>query len=136
MKLQRQYTDGACSHVRVVHTGTSPEQNFSTRLVDAGVAQGWVSVSGDRLLMKTDAAPLAYTVKRPPGYYCKSTDAPIPVSDAAWRILTRYAITDEARPEVLAWLAAQGKAADDYDLSLAWECVLDAAQHDAFKVGA
>ena len=39
MKLQRQFAKGVdqpCTHVRVVHTGTTPEQNFSDRLVAAG----------------------------------------------------------------------------------------------------
>lgn len=134
MKLQRQYTAGACTHVRVIHTGTNPEQNFSTRLVAAGVEQGWVIVSGDQLMMKTDAEPLRYTVKRSPGYYCRSSGEAIPVTPAAWRLVEKYGITDEARTEVVAWLLAHGKAGTDYELSLQYECVLDAAQHDAHKV--
>jgi hypothetical protein len=136
MKLQRQYTDGACSHVRVIHSGSTPEQNFSCRLVAAGVAQGWISISGNQLLMKTDAEPLRYHIKGRPGYYCRSSGESIPVTPAAWRLVERYGITEEARPELVVWLLAHGKAASDYRLSLQFDCVLDADQHNKHKAGA
>lgn len=131
MKLQRQYSaDGkCCTHVVVHHTGTSPEQNFSDRLVDAAVREGWIVISGEQLQVKTDGEPLRYQLLRRPGYYCKSSGEPIPVGLEAW---LRFRLANDStgsRAEALAWLAAHGKAADDYDITTAYHGVLDAAQH-------
>ena len=128
MKLQRQFTDGKCTHMRVIHTGTHPEQNFSQRLIAAGLGEGWVSLDGDTLTMKTDGEPLRYTIVRKPGYYCKSTGEPMPVSSVAWGLLMGGQ-GQMARAETLAWLTSRGKAGDDYDLTVAFECVIDGAQH-------
>jgi len=135
MKLQRQFRDGKCTHMRVVHTGKSPEQNFSQRLVAAGLAEGWLTLAGDTLSMKTDGEPLRYTVKRRPGYWCKSSGDAIPVSAVAWGMLMG-GNGQLARAETLAWLASHGKPATDYDLTAAFECVLDPAQHAQHQVEA
>lgn len=132
MKLQRQFTDGKCTHMRVIHTGIAPEQNFSTRLVATGLAEGWITIDGDELLMKTADEPLRYALKRKPGYYCKSTGEPIAVSTVAWGMLMSGQ-GQMANAEVRAWLISRGKDSADYDLTAAFECVLDAGQHEALK---
>lgn len=129
MKLKRHNTpDGKCTHVEVIHTGTSPEQNFSDRLVDAGVAEGWISISGDTLALKTDGEPLRYKLVRKPGYFCKSSGEPIPISLEAW-LRFRLSNDSRARTEALAWLASHGKDSSDYEITTAYHCVLDARQH-------
>lgn len=121
------------THFGVVHTGTSPEQNFSDRMIDACVASGAVTISGDRLSIKTAADPLRYAIKRRPGYWCKSTGEPIPMSDRAWLKFRLANDSTESRAVALAWLAAKGLPADDYDITTAYHCVLDAVQHAKFK---
>ena len=83
MLLKRQYkkhADGTLldppqvDHLDVKHTGTSPGQHFSTRLVAAGIAEGWLSIAGSQLTIKTDGEPLVYTVVRVPGKYPCSTE--------------------------------------------------------------
>jgi len=69
-----------------------------------------------------------------PGYYCKSTGERIPVSPDAWAELfsARPGQANMARREALTFLADKGKAADDYEVTMAYECVLAADQHEKF----
>lgn len=131
MLLKRIYADdGSVSAVEIKHTGTNPEQNFSHRLVEQAIVEGWASLDGDRLTLRGQPEDLAYTVRRSPGYYCTSTGERIPVSAMAWASPQRGTL---ARKEALAWLAARGKAATDYEVTNAYECVLDEAQHARFR---
>lgn len=126
-------TDKPPTHVEVKHTGVSPEQNFSDRMVDQAVKEGWITVDGDTLTMKTDGEPLVYSVTRKPGYFCKSTGEAIPIADRAWFKFRLGNDSGESRPQALAWLAGKGLPADDYDITTAYHCVLDADQHAKFK---
>lgn len=131
MLMQRQYDHaGKCTHVTVKHTGTSPEQNFSHRLVENGVADGWIEMGGSSLVIKTDGEPLRYEIKRTPGYYCSSTGERIPVSAMAWASQRRGEL---ASREAMFWLAKAGKAPTDYEVTNAYECVLAREQHDRFR---
>lgn len=135
MLLKRHFANGAdkaATHVEVKHSGLSPEQNFSDRLVDQAVKEGWMVVGDKALTIKTGAEPLSYALKRKPGYFCKSTGAPIPVSEANW-VRFRLGNDQRASAEAKAWLAANGKAADDYDITTAYHCVLDAKQHAKYR---
>ena len=54
MMLKRHFANGADkapTHVEVIHSGLSPEQNFSDRLVDAGVKEGWIKVGTGNISM-------------------------------------------------------------------------------------
>lgn len=57
------------SHVEVEHTGSSPEQHFTPRLVANGIAEGWLSLSGSQLTIKAQGEDLVYTIVRVPGRY-------------------------------------------------------------------
>ena len=57
-------------HFTVVHTGTHAEQNFSTRMIERGVAEGWATVGEGKLTLKCDPEALVYAIKRGPGFYC------------------------------------------------------------------
>ena len=39
-------------HLEVEHTGTVPEQNFTTRMVEAGLADGFISIAGGKLTLR------------------------------------------------------------------------------------
>jgi hypothetical protein len=141
MRLKRQYDDkGECNGVLVMHTGTTPEQNFSTDLVATAQAQGWMAIDGDKLKLKSACgAELLYTVRRTPGYYCCHDGAPIPISAAGW--MDPRVASAEAR----AYLKAngfEGRPSPDagnpagYCRINAYECVLDASQHEQFKIDA
>lgn len=132
MRLKRQYEKGRVTHMLVEHTGTSPQQNFADRLVEQGIDEGWIALDGKLLTMVAAPESLRYTVLRRPGYYCLSTGEPIPLSERAMRRLATRQM-DAPRAEALAWLASKGLAADDYEVTLAYECELDAEQHERFK---
>ncbi len=141
MMLKRHYdpaslVDGQSprvTHVEVIHTGLSADQNFDDGLIDGAVSAGWAQLSGDRLTLKTDGEPLRYTIKRTPGYFCKSTGERIPVSERAWARFRYGGDSAASQPEARAWLAAHGKQPNDYDIAVAYHCVLDTDQHDRFR---
>jgi hypothetical protein len=152
MELKRHYEKDAdgkpvrVSHVSVVHTGTTPQQNFSGRLVDAGLADGWLAISGTRLTIKTDGEPLGYTIVHPPGVYCCHDGKPIALSQRARDERLRDPTHAKlAASEARAYLEKHGfagKASPDpqnpsgYRVADHYECVLDADQHAQFNVQA
>jgi hypothetical protein len=153
MELKRHYEKDAetgkpvrVSHVSVVHTGTAPEQNFSGRLVDAGLADGWLAISGTKLTIKTDAGPLVYTIVHPPGYYCCHDGKPITLSQRARDERLRDPTHAKlAASEARAYLEKNGflgKPSPDpqnpagYRVADHYECKLDAEQHAKFNVQA
>jgi hypothetical protein len=78
MVLKRQYrkridgslqTPPVVSHMEIKHTGQSPEQHFSTRLVAAGLAEGWLVIEGSTLTLKAQPQDLIYQIRRTPGTY-------------------------------------------------------------------
>jgi hypothetical protein len=131
MLMQRKYAkDGVTvTHVLVKHTGVSAEQNFSHRLVEDGMAAGWIAITDDKLKMLAQPERLVYTLKREPGYYCISTGERIPVSARSWASANRGTL---ARAEAQAWLKSKRLKDTDYEVTNAYECVLDAGQHDKF----
>jgi hypothetical protein len=135
MMLKREFTNGSNTHVSVKHTGLKAEQNFSRRLVLQAVNAGWMRVAGGRLVIKTgdDEDDLEYTVNREPGYYCKSTGERMPITSLAWEQLLSERVGTLAYAEAQAWLKGAGKAADDYEITMAYECVLDEALHEKYR---
>lgn len=59
----------ALDGVEVRHTGLSREQRFSTRLVAAGLNEGWITIRDGALLVHTRPEALRYTIVRVPGRY-------------------------------------------------------------------
>jgi hypothetical protein len=121
------------THHTVENTGLGRQQNFDDQWVEQGVAAGWATLSGDRLELKTDGEPLRYTILRGPGYYCKSTGEPIPMHVAAWLKFRLANDSSQSRPIVLAWLAANGKNATDYEILAQFNCLLDEDQHNHWR---
>lgn len=124
---------GQCTGVRVKHTGLAPEQNFSHRLVEQALMEGWVTIDGDTLVMKAEPEDLRYLLKRRPGYYCTSSGQRIPITEAAWVRKQSTGRGDLSRKEALSWLAAHGKKAGDYHVTEAYECALETALHARYR---
>lgn len=139
MEFKRQFTKDAsgqlvCTGVLVKHTGTDAEQKFSRRMVEQAMAEGWMRIEGNQLIVAAQPEDLRYTITREPGYYVASTGERIPVSSAAWTRLVANGAGDISSKEVRAWLAKRGLEETDYELPMAYECVLDAAQHAEFAI--
>lgn len=149
MLLQRKFTQTAeqiaamqaagqhipADHVLVKHTGLQAAQNFSRRLILQAVTDGWATIERNRLTMRTaaDQDDLVFTIKRDPGYYCKSTGERMPISQLAWEQLLAERVGKLAYAEAQAWLKGAGKAADDYEITMAYECELAAEQHEKYR---
>lgn len=71
MQLKKLYdTSGPTPQVtgvQVLHAG--PRQNFSPRILERGVAEGWITMGEGRILLRSKP-PVAYRIVRTPGYYC------------------------------------------------------------------
>lgn len=117
--------------VRVVHTGTHAEQNWSLRRVQEGTAEGWLSIEGDRLVVRADNGEFVYAIRRTPGYYARGGRR-IPISDLAWSELLSTGTGRIAAREAKAWLAQQGLP-PEYDVLLHYETVLDVDTHRRFQ---
>lgn len=70
MELKRINKDGKLDHIQVNHTGTHPEQTFSTQMVDQGMAEGWISVVKGELVLHAKPEDLHYAILNGPGFYC------------------------------------------------------------------
>lgn len=77
MLLKRHFKEPAAEgrprdldHIQVIHTGVDAEQHFSKRMVDKGVAEGWITLGGGKLTLHAKPEDLEYTILRPPGRWC------------------------------------------------------------------
>ena len=119
--------------IEIHHTGDAPEQNFDDRLVEDGIAEGWAVLDGGTLTLEGANDTLVYDVKRGPGYYCRSNGAAIPITPSAWARFRHGNDSSLSRPQALAWLEANGKAADDYEISVSYQCVLRDEHHRKWR---
>jgi len=131
--------EGAClntpplAHLEIKHTGTSPEQNFSDRLIAAGLAEGFISLAKGKLTLHGKPEDLNYTVKRLPGYYCCHCGASLP--DAGRMVAPGVT----AGMQHVAEAHAGKKSPDEsnpagYRRINAFECALDSKQHEKFRL--
>lgn len=121
---------GVITALQVKHTGLRPAQNFSRRFVEDGVAGGYMVLGEGTLTVKAKPEDLNYAVTRQPGYYCRSTGQRIPISAMAWASPSRDRL---ACAEAQKWLASQGLEATDYEVTNAYECVLNDKQHAKYR---
>ena len=63
----RQVSVPPVSGVEVEHAG--PEQHFSTRIIDRGLSEGWMSIANGQLSVNGENRTLVYDIKRAPGTY-------------------------------------------------------------------
>lgn len=59
---------GAVSGVKILRAGA--RQNFSTKIIEQGVAEGWLSLGQGKITIKAEGGDVSYTIERAPGYYC------------------------------------------------------------------
>jgi hypothetical protein len=115
-------------YVSVAHTGVSAEQHFSAGLINAAMAEGWCSISGDQLILHVHPEALVYTIKRAPGRWCCHCGEKLP--DDALGELARghvarlHPATKSPDPN---WPAG-------YGMTNAYECVLEQKQHEQFRL--
>jgi len=115
------------SHILVIHTGHSAEQNFKRQRVEEGVTDGWISLSQGKLILHAKPEDLVYSIKNSPGHYCLHCKSQIMsgADGAMSRLHVSTSHKDIASPDPQ-WPLG-------YRVTHAYECVLDAAQHEKFK---
>jgi hypothetical protein len=116
------------SYIEVKHTGVHAEQNFSRRFVEAGVRDGWITLSMGKLIIHAQPEDLNYMILRAPGHYCCHCGIELQsdATGAACRAHIEAAHAGDESPDrsnPLGWRATTG-----------YECVLDETQHERFKV--
>jgi len=119
-------------HVEIKHTGISAEQNFSTRFVEAGLAQGFASVGDGKITLRAKPEDLVYTIKRGPGHYCCHCGVALPdasriVSPGITAGMQQVAAMHEGKPSPDAGNPSGYLRLNEY------QCVLDFATHEKWK---
>ncbi len=116
-------------HVLVKHTGTGEGQNFSTRFIDTGILEGWITMDKNKITLHTKPQNLAYTINVRPGRYCSHCGDKLPDDT---RGLEARSHVREVHP---------GKKSPDpespagYAQVNAYLCTLDKVSHAKFKAG-
>jgi hypothetical protein len=134
MKLKRLHDDaGACTGVKIVHTGLDPEQTWDQGQVMQYASEGWMRLDGDSIFVSGSGETLQYEVLRKPGYFVASTGERIPVSELAMTQFMTERVATLAPAEARAFLAAKGLPANDYEASQHYRCRLNDAQHAKWR---
>lgn len=132
MLLKRIYKRGTqpleLDYVSLANTGVEPQQNFSTGLIYAAIAEGWCTIGHGKLTLHLVPEDLVYTVNRVPGRYCCHCSEKLP-DDA----------TGEGAREHIRTVHPGVESPDPahpagYLMTNAFECVLDAVQHEKYRV--
>ena len=112
-------------HIKVVHTGTEAKQSFGTRLVDAGIKEGWLTLSKGKLIIHGRPQDLVYTIDKIPGTYCSYCDA-IQGGETEARAHVKTAHSGKKSPDP--------ESPGGYAKVNAYLCTLDRALHEKFGV--
>ncbi len=115
-------------YLSLANTGANPEQNFSIQRVTEGLSAGLMRIDGDVLTLDVHPEPLRYTILRHPGRYCLHCGEKL--GDDQGGAMARLHVAekhagvpspDANTPAGYVWL-------------LHFECVLDAGQHEKYRV--
>lgn len=119
------------SSLLLMHTGTVPEQNFSTDFVTEYLKLGLMELSSDVLTFHVvhdgNDVALAYQVKRTPGRYCLHCGEKLE-SDETGELARLHIALNHAGVE-----SPDASVPAGYVWLKHFECVLDASQHETFK---
>lgn len=120
------------SHVALLHTGETPEQNFHVKEVELGVAEGWATVNTSQIGMKVRLPEgvdetLRYSIKRGPGRWCCHCKSKL--ADDSRGTQARLHVA-QAHPGAT---SPDPKWPSGYAMLNHYECVLDSSQHALYK---
>jgi len=116
------------SHVAVLHTGWTKQQNFSGGLVQAALSEKWMTIGKGQITLHVQPEDLVYTIVRVPGRYCCHCKEKL-VDDTSGQM---------ARAHVAS--AHEGDVSPDtqhpagYVMLNHYECELAQEQHDKWRV--
>lgn len=110
------------SYISLAHTGVSAEQHFSTRLVTEGLETGVMEIKNDNLILHVAPEDLKYKIKRYPGRYCLHCGKKL-TDDASGKAARLHVAVEH-----------EGKSGVGYEAINFYDCVLDAAQHEKYRL--
>ncbi len=116
------------AYISLAHTGVSPEQNFSTRLVTDCLQKGLMSISGDELTFNVHPEPLHYEILRSPGRYCCHCGEKLP-NDTGGELARLHVASEHAGIPSPDTNNPAGYVALNH-----FECRLNAEQHAKWRV--
>lgn len=70
MLLKRKYKDGVVSGIQIKRFPVNGKQHLSPRVVNGGLAEGWLSITDAAITIHDEAGDLVLNVDRAPGRYC------------------------------------------------------------------
>jgi hypothetical protein len=74
----------AADGVKILDAGApGTVQHFSTHAIQQGTADGWITLSGNRVVLTGTGGALVYRLDRPPGIYCCHCEQGFPEGDVA-----------------------------------------------------
>jgi len=116
------------SHVEIRHTGTSCEQHFSTRLVERGMAEGWIAIQDGHLILYAQPENLIYDIVRTPGRYSCFDGRKLPDDPGDTGALARALLAEQHTGQP----SPDPNHPAGYEKINYYDCVLPAAQHAKF----
>lgn len=115
-------------YLSLANTGTTPDQNFSVKLVTDMLGAGLMEIHDDELILRVHPEDLHYTIKRTPGRYCLHCGEKLQDDQsgqmARLHIAMKHAGVESPDPDNPAGYIALNH----------FECVLNAEQHEKFRV--
>ena len=115
-------------YVGLIHTGITADQNFSTRMVMGGLSEGWLDITDTEIKLMFEPETLIYTIKRKPGRYCLHCGEKL-ADDATGALARIHVAQKHAGKE-----SPDKRNAGGYEMINHYECVLDAKQHEKYRV--
>lgn len=115
-------------YVSLANTGVHPEQNFSIDLVTEGLTNGLMLIDDDVLTLDCHPEPLRYNIKRRPGRYCLHCGEKL--GDDTGGALARLHVAEKHAGKT----SPDASTPAGYVWLLHFECVLDAEQHEKYRV--
>ncbi len=128
MYIKRIYNGDKVDYLSLAHTGIGPEQNFSIKFVTDCLQHGLMHTLGDKLSLNCYPEPLHYTIKRRPGAYCLHCGEQLSSDNRGIFARLHVAEKHAGRPSPV-----PGEPAG-YVVLNHFECVLDAAQHEKYRL--
>ncbi len=116
-------------HVLIKHTGVKEGQNFSTRFIETGILEGWITMDASKITLHTKPQNLVYAINVRPGRYCSHCGDKL--NDDTRGVEARNHVRE----------AHAGRKSPDpespagYAQVNAYLCTLDKVAHAKFKAG-
>lgn len=116
------------SHIEVYDTGTTPAQHFTSRFVERGKEEGWLTIENGILTIYAEPENLVYRVLRVPGRYSCFDGRKLPDDDTGALARAYLAEHHAGQP------SPDPENPAGYRMINYYDCLLSAEQHERFRI--